>query len=170
MERGEALESRRAAPGDLAPDVTPQTCARAVMEAVPLVMRFLRGEMRRQHGPHLSVPQFRILAFLSRHSGACLFAVADHLGVAQPTASIMVDRLVRQGLVGRTEDPTERRRAALRLTAAGTRQFQRARGATRAWLAGVLQGQSPSRLRQIVEGVNLLAAAFTALEGDQHEE
>ncbi len=160
--------SRRQAAGHLAADVTPQTCARAVMEAVPLVMRFLRGEMHRQRASHLSVPQFRVLAFLTRNPGACLFAVADHLGVARPTASIMVDRLVRQGLVTRTEDPAERRRVALRLTASGARHFQQAREATRAWLAGVLRGQPPPCLRQIVQGVNLLAAAFTALEGEQH--
>jgi DNA-binding MarR family transcriptional regulator len=158
----------RQAVGHLATDVTPQTCARAVIEAVPLVMRFIRGEMHHQRAPHLSVPQFRVLAFLTRHPGACLFAVADHLGVARPTASIMVDRLVRQGLVTRTEDPAERRRAALQLTVAGAQHFQRAQEATRAWLAGVLRGQSPLRLQQIAQGVSLLAEAFKALgNGEQ---
>ncbi len=151
-------------------ETTPEDCARAVMEAVPLVMRSIRSEMRRQRGPQLSVAQFRVLAFLSRHPGACLFAVADHLGVARPTASILVDRLVRRGLVTRARDPEERRRIALRLSAAGARQFQQAREATRAWLVGVLRGQSPLSLQQIAEGVTLLAAAFSTLEGDHHEE
>ncbi len=160
----------RQAVGHLTADVTPQTCAHAVIEAVPLVMRFIRAEMHRQAAPRLSVPQFRVLAFLHRHPGACLFAVADHLGVARPTASIMVDRLVRQGLVTRTEDPAERRRAVLRLTTSGARLFQQAREATRAWLANVLRGQSPLSLQQIAEGTSLLAAAFLTLEGDHDEE
>ncbi len=157
------LMRETAAVRDTAAEVTPEACARAVMEAVPLVMRFLRGQMRRQRGSNLSVPQFRVLAFLHRYPGACLFAVADHLGVARPTASIMVDRLVRQGLVIRAEDPAERRRIALQLTVSGARDFQRAREATRAWLAGVLRGQSPSRLLQIAEGVSLLGETFKAL-------
>ncbi len=168
---GEAvMVSRREAAGHLPAEVTPQICARAIMEAVPLVMRFLRSEMHHQRAPQLSVPQFRVLAFLSRYPGTCLFAVADHLGVAQPTASILVDRLVRRGLVARAEDPAERRRAVLRLTAAGARLFQQAREATRAWLVGVLRGQSPLSLQQISEGVSLLAAAFSTLEGDHHAE
>ncbi len=152
-----------------AAEPSPEECARAVMEAVPLVMRFLRGEMRRQRASHLSVPQFRVLAFLTRHPGACLFAVADHLGVARPTASILVDRLVRRGLVTRTDDPEERRRIALRLTAAGARHFQQAREATRAWLAGVLRGQSPSCLQQIAQGVTLLGETFKALGDGGHD-
>ncbi len=151
-------------------EVSPQDCARTVMEAVPLVMRFIRSEMHHQRAPHLSIPQFRVLAYLHRHPGACLFAVADHLGVAQPTASILVDRLVRRALVARAEDPAERRRAVLRLTGAGARLFQQAREATRAWLTGVLEGQPPTSLQQIVQGLSLLAAAFSTLEGGRDEE
>ncbi len=151
-------------------EVSPQDCARTVMEAVPLVMRFIRTEMHHQRAPHLSIPQFRVLAFLHRHPGACLFAVADHLGVAQPTASILVDRLVRRGLVARAEDPAERRRAVLRLTAAGARLFQQAQEATRTCLAGALESQPPINLQQIVQGLSLLAAAFWTLEGGHDEE
>ena len=47
-----------------------EECASLVMEVVPVVMRFLRGEMRRQVGLRLSVPQFRTLAYVHRHCGA----------------------------------------------------------------------------------------------------
>lgn len=150
-------------------DVTPRTCAQAVMEAVPLVMRFLRMEMHRQRAPRLSIPQFRVLAFLHRHPGSCLFAVADHLGVARPTASILVDRLVRRGLVTRIENPAERRRAALRLTAAGARHYQQAREATHAWLSNVLRGQSSQSLLEIAHGVGVLAEALNACGERDHD-
>ncbi len=162
--------SRRQPPGPVPSNVTPQACARAVMEAVPLVMRFLRKEMHRQRDPHLSVPQFRVLAFLNRHPGACLSVVANHLGVARPTASILVDRLVRRNLLTRSNDPAERRRILLRLTPSGARHFRQAQDATRAWLADILRGRSSLCLRQIVDGVSLLNEAFTTLEGDEHEE
>jgi len=165
-----APQSRWKPADHLTADVTPYVCARAVMEAVPLVMRFLRAEMHRHRAPHLSVPQFRVLAYLSRHPGSCVFAVADHLGVARPTASILVDRLVRRALVTRTENPVERRRVALWLTPSGVRHFRQTREATRTWLAGVLREQPASCLQQMIQGISLLAAVFTALEGDQHEE
>jgi len=169
MERRMALQGQRGAAKGLATDVSPQDCARAVMEAVPLVMRYIRMEMHRQRAPHLSVPQFRVLALLNRQPGSCVVAVADHLGVARPTASILVDRLVRRGLVTRTDNPAERRRAALRLTASGTRHFQRAREATHAWLANVLRGQSSQRLQQIAHGVGLLAETLNTCGERNHD-
>jgi hypothetical protein len=60
--------------------ITPDLCAREVMETVPLVMRFIRTEMRSRRAPSLSVPQFRVLTFLSRRPGAPLSSVAEHLG------------------------------------------------------------------------------------------
>jgi DNA-binding MarR family transcriptional regulator len=140
--------------------VTPNACARTVMETVPMVMRFIRGEMRRQRAPLLSVPQFRALAFLHRSPGACLFAVADHLGVSRPTASTIIDRLVRRGLVARGVDPRERRRIILTLTDTGARHLQRARKATRSSMADVLGPFPRATLHRIAEGVSLLGEAF----------
>ena len=146
---------------------TPDACAHAVMETVPLVMRFIRAEMRRHGAPVLSVPQLRALAFLDRNGGACLFNVADHLGVTRPTASVIVDRLVRRGLLARADDPRERRRIALTLTPKGTRLLDEARSATRAWMAGVLAPLSRRTLGRIEEGISLLGSAFKeAVGGD----
>jgi hypothetical protein len=62
--------------------ITSNQCAREVMETVPLVMRFIHTEMRSRRAPLLSVPQFRVLTFLSGRPGAPLSSVAEHLGVA----------------------------------------------------------------------------------------
>lgn len=81
-------------------------------------MRVLRHEMRREVGEALSVPQFRVLAFLGRNGGRSLSTVAEFIAVAAASASAMVERLVRRGLVVREGDPKERRRVRLRLTLA----------------------------------------------------
>jgi DNA-binding MarR family transcriptional regulator len=143
--------------------ITPDACARAVMETLPTVMHFIRTEMRRDRASVLSVPQLRGLAFLHRNPGACLFNVADHLGVTRPTASVIVDRLVRRGLLIRSEDPRERRKVVLTLTPKGAQHLERARKATRSWMANVLARLPQARLRRIAEGVSLLGGAF--LEG-----
>ena len=134
--------------------------AREVMETVPLLIRFLRAEMRRQRTGSLSVPQFRALLFLSLHPGASLSSVADDLGVTRPTASALIDRLVRRGLVDRSEHPQERRHIVLALTPPGARHLQQARTATRARIASVLAGLSAAELHKVAEGVALLGSAF----------
>lgn len=140
--------------------VNPERCAQDVMETIPLVMRFIRTEMRSRRAPSLSVPQFRVLTFLSRRPGAPLTSVSEHLGVSRSTASALVDRLVRRQLVSRTEDPQERRCVMLTLTPTGSQHLQQAREATCARLAKVLAGLPPADLLLVAEGLTRLGAAF----------
>jgi DNA-binding MarR family transcriptional regulator len=140
--------------------ITPEVCVREVMETVPLVMCFIRMEMRSRRAPSLSVPQFRVLTFLSRVPGAPLSSVAEHLGVARSTASAMVDRLVRRELVSRTTHPEERRSVVLTLTSAGAQHLQQAREAASARMAKVLAGLPAADLLQVAQGLTLLGSAF----------
>lgn len=140
--------------------ITPERCAQDVMETVPLVMRFIRTEMRSRRAPSLSVSQFRVLTFLSRNPGTPLTSVTDHLGVSRSTASALVDRLVRRQLVSRTEDPHERRCVMLTLTPTGVQHLQQARDATCARLTKVLAGLPTADLHHVVDGLTRLGAAF----------
>ena len=140
--------------------ITPELCAREVMETVPLVMCFIRMEMRSRRAPSLSVPQFRVLTFLSHRPGAPLSIVAEHLGVARSTASATVDRLVRRKLLSRTTHPEERRSIVLRLTPIGAEHLQQAREAASARMAKVLAGLTAADLLQVTQGLALLGSAF----------
>jgi len=140
--------------------ITPELCAREVMETVPLVMRFIRTEMRSRRAPSLSVPQFRVLTFLSRRPGAPLTGVSEHLGVARSTASAIVDRLVRRKLVNRTPHPEERRSVVLTLTATGVQHLQQVREEASSRMAKVLAGLPATDLLQVSQGLTLLGSAF----------
>ena len=135
-------------------------CAQAIMETVPPVMRAIREEVRRKGASHFSIPQLRTLAFLHRRPGACLSHLAEHLGVSRPTASNLVQRLVRRGMLTRVADPQERRRVVLALTPLGARHFRKARRSAQAWMATLLAGQSPTTLHRITEGMSLLDKTF----------
>ncbi|MGE5553311.1 MAG: MarR family winged helix-turn-helix transcriptional regulator [Betaproteobacteria bacterium] len=136
--------------------------AQEIMETVPPIMRFMREEMRRQGAGFgsLSVPQYRCLAFLSRQPGAALSEVASHLGVTPPTASVLVERLVHQGLVKRETFPGERRRHRLTLTPAGGRILEEACGATRQRIEAALGDLSPAELAAVAAALPLLARVF----------
>ncbi len=142
------------------PPMAPEACARSVMESIPHVMRFMRSKMRRHRAAALSVPQFRAMAFVDGHPRACLYHLADHLGVTRPTASVIVERLVQRGLLARRTDPRERRRIALTLTPEGARQLEDARRATRSEIAKVLAPLPGEALDRIAEGLGLLHEAF----------
>jgi DNA-binding MarR family transcriptional regulator len=137
-------------------EITPEQCATEVMETIPLVMQFLRTEMRSQNSPDLSVPQFRTLAFLNRHPGASLSDLAEHLGVSRATASAITERLVQRSLVDRRERPEERRHVVLKLTQAGSEYLQQIRKTTRAQIATIFANLSETQLQRVVEGLAIL--------------
>ncbi|MBI4578561.1 MAG: MarR family transcriptional regulator, partial [Planctomycetes bacterium] len=74
-------------------------CARHLLATVPVVMRFIRHEMRRHRRGGVTVPQFRALVFVSNHADASLSAMAEHLGLSLPAASRLVQGLVQRGLM-----------------------------------------------------------------------
>ncbi|MBB3999414.1 MarR family winged helix-turn-helix transcriptional regulator [Aureimonas pseudogalii] len=69
----------------------------------------------------LSSGQDRLLIVLSRHPRMSVSALASELGVRPSTVSKMADRLIDKQLVQRSDDPVDRRRSFLDLTAQGHR-------------------------------------------------
>jgi DNA-binding MarR family transcriptional regulator len=143
--------------------VTAGACAARLVDVAPLVVRFIRGQMRRQL-PGLTMAQFRTMAFLYRRSGCSLRALAIHLGVTPPTCSVLVDRLVRRGAVSRTPSRASRREIALRLTRRGRARFEVAKEAARRQTAGVLAVLPDAALRRLTHNLDALAAVFAETE------
>jgi DNA-binding MarR family transcriptional regulator len=146
--------------GEQAQPGTLQNCAATVMETIPLIMRFIRADMRAIGATTLSVPQFRTLAFLDRYPGSSLSDLADHLGVTPATASATTERLVQQLYVRREQHPQERRRLVLSLTEAGTQHLQQARTKTRCQIARLLEQLTEEQVQQIEESLLLLRQVF----------
>lgn len=120
------------------PSILPEDCASEVLEAVPVLMRFIRSQMRQHRGADLSVPQFRTLVFLSRSPGVSLSVLAEFLALSLPATSRLVDGLVRRSLVDRRIPPGNRRLVALSVNAHGRKIICAARQATEKRLAEVL--------------------------------
>jgi len=68
----------------------------------------------------LSMAQLKTLVALHTAGPLSIGQIADHLGIGQPTASHLVDRLVQSELVVRAEDALDRRRTVAQLSPSGT--------------------------------------------------
>ncbi|AFZ23397.1 transcriptional regulator [Cylindrospermum stagnale PCC 7417] len=143
---------------------TSSECATRVMDTIPLIMRFIRGDMRAHSAASLSIPQLRSLAFLNRNPGASLSDLAEHLGVTCATASSTTERLVQRNFVQRCDHPQERRRVVLSLTDEGKYHLQQSLDQTRAHIADLLQGLTPEQVSQIEEVLALLKNVFEQTE------
>lgn len=132
-------------------------CARQLLEAVPLLMREIRAEMRRSAPAALSVPSFRALIFAHTHPGGSLTELAQHLGVTLPTASVAVDKLAARGLLLTSRSNGGQRRRSLHLSAQGERVIRRAMEHSIDALALRLQSLPAQRLETIQRDLDDLA-------------
>jgi DNA-binding MarR family transcriptional regulator len=86
---------------------------------------------------------------------ATLNEIAAAVGRGAPAVSRSVDALVRAGLIERAPDPDNRRRLALRLTAAGEQELQ-SRPATSASLTARIERLAQSELRAVERAIEIL--------------
>jgi DNA-binding MarR family transcriptional regulator len=135
--------------------------ASLVIETILLGMRAIRVQMRHVRPSNLSVAQFRVLAYLSRHQAASLSEVADHIGLTLPSMSKAVDHLVRQGLVERSTAEDDRRRVELSLSSEGRRAFRSASESARKHIARLLADLSPDEQSDVARGMTVLSSVLS---------
>jgi MarR family transcriptional regulator, organic hydroperoxide resistance regulator len=111
----------------------------------------------------LTGPQRVALRILGRRPGITAGALAEILRVHPSTLTGVLHRLEARGLVRRTRDPEDGRRARLELTPRGRKLDVPSPGTVEAVVAGVLAGIPEARLRPTAE---VLAAVAAALLGE----
>ena len=121
----------------------------------------LQSLSKRMHATlGLTGPQRVALRVLGRRPGITAGALAGILRVHPSTLTGVLHRLERRGLVRRTRDPEDGRRALLELTPRGRKLDITSPGTVEAVVARVLAGVPAARLRPTAE---LLAAVAAAL-------
>ena len=138
-----------------------ENCAQILLDVTPIVMRFIRTEMRRHRSADLSIPQFRTLTYIHRNSGASLLDVANHLGFTPPSTSSLVDELVKRNLVLRQPSTTDRRRITLMLTSEGESLLKMARQETQTRLVDILRKLPPADLELVTQAMHILQPVFS---------
>lgn len=116
----------------------------------------------------LSMAQLKTLMML--YNGALSIGeIAECLGIGQPTASHLVDRLVQTQLAQRTEDPLDRRRTLAQLSPGGEELAERINqlrfGTLRRWLAQL----DEAALAAFYEGSRALAMVAERKQGEMHD-
>jgi len=143
-------------------EISPEECAREILDVVPMVMRSIRNEMRSHRVAGLSVPQFRAMLFLRRHPGISLIDVANHLGLTPPSTSKLIDGLVARELVIRQGSSHDRRRIELHLSDKGQQSLDTADRATRDKLVARIDSLTPAERETVQQSLQLLKVAFSA--------
>lgn len=115
------------------------------------------------HWAHLdiSMAQLKALFALSEAADLTVSALAERLGTKPSATSVLVDRLVHQGLVKRIEDESDRRRVLLSMTEEATALVERLRQG-RSQIAELLKALNSDELRALTVGLNALVRVAEA--------
>ena len=121
---------------------------------------FMRRSMRdfmgyaRESG--LSMAQLGAL-FQIRHRGGCgVTELADELGVTSSAVSQLLERLVHQGLILRSEDPGDRRAKQVVLTDKGLQVLRESIRARQSWLHDLADTLLDTEKEAVIAALNIL--------------
>ncbi len=108
----------------------------------------------RQNG--LSMSQIAALFQIRRRGTSSVSDIGGELEITSPAASQLLERLVQQGLVARSEDPNDRRLKQIALTKRGECVLQEGTQARQKWLQDLVELLSPNEQEQVIAALNLL--------------
>lgn len=115
----------------------------------------------------VTLPQYRALVVLASRGPQRSVDLAGVLGVNPSSATRLVDRLVRAGLVRRTRERSDRRALRVALSPTGRTLVAEVTRRRRAEFEGLLAALPPGRHEQIVSALRTLADA--AGEAPEHD-
>lgn len=117
----------------------------------------------------LSIAQLKSLFFISNQRSTNLGKLAAALGVTPTNVTGIVDRLVKKGLVTRTESDQDRRILLLRATDDGEELVAKLRERRRGHMSEVLARMSVDELATLAQGFASLVKAVEVHEGENKD-
>ena len=121
---------------------------------------FLRNA--RDYG--VSMQQIGVLFYLFRKEHCGVSEIGIDLGVTNAAASQMIDRLVQQGYLERSEDPHDRRGKQLVLTGRGKDLIEQIMRARQQWIEELADELTPEEQEQITTSLHLLTETAQKLD------
>jgi DNA-binding MarR family transcriptional regulator len=125
--------------------------------------RSMHNFIRYSRESGISMPQVGALFHIHRGAGG-VSDLGEGLGITSAAASQMLERLVQQGVILRSEAPHDRRVKQIVLTEKGRHILQESFHAHQGWLDDLAQTLSAGEKEQIVDALKILIEKANRLE------
>ena len=139
---------------------TRKDVGRAVAELMPHILRGVQLDFFVKRG--VTQTQFLVVAALHAYARCTMGTLARSLHVSMPTASGIVDRLVRAGFVRRVPQADDRRQVVVELTKKGQGFFQQFQAIVRHRWEEALLSLEPDELAAFYEVITKLRERLQA--------
>ncbi len=104
----------------------------------------------------ITSPQFSALLALHEHKDMTMGELCDRLYLACSTATDLIDRMEKNGLLERNRDPQDRRVIRLTITGKGESVISEVMDARRRYVASILQHLSPEEQERLAQSLERL--------------
>jgi len=103
-----------------------------------------------------SMSQLGALMFIHRKGTSAISDIGEEMGISNPAASQMIDKLVQDNLLLRTEDPNDRRVKQIKLTEKGLEIIHKSLHARQSWLTSLTEELTADQKEQISQALEIL--------------
>jgi len=117
----------------------------------------------------ITMAQLQAMKHIAQHGSCTIGSLAEGLGVTQPAATMLVDRMVKRGVVEREPGRNDRRQAEVRLTRYAKAMLEKAESERADRLSKVLGLMSPGERQQFLESLQRFVGAALKLESAVEE-
>lgn len=111
----------------------------------------------------LSMSQMGALFSIRKGCGG-VSEMGENMGISSAAASQMLERLVQQGLILRSEDPVDRRSKKLVLTEKGTQVLRESVRRRQEWLNVLADSLTPAEQEEVTAALTILVEKAEQLE------
>jgi DNA-binding MarR family transcriptional regulator len=118
--------------------------------------RSMRGYIHYAREKGLSRSSIGTLFHLSHRDHAGVSDLGEHLGVSSAAASQMLEHLVEEGLIKRSEDPDDRRMKKITLTEKGFQVMKDSVSARLGWFEELTESFSTEEKKEITAAMKLI--------------
>jgi DNA-binding MarR family transcriptional regulator len=132
-----------------------------LLSVLPLLNRMMAAELRQEAGEETTMPQFRVLAYLTE-GPMTLSALAKRRRVSLQSAGELVQSLVERGWIRREADPTDRRQWQLHLTDKGRQQYEHAQQRMLLRLVPLMEKLSKAEMEAVQTALPALHRVLTS--------
>jgi DNA-binding MarR family transcriptional regulator len=127
----------------------------------------MRGWSHHAKATGLSMPQFSILMQLYYRGFCGISDISDRFEITAAAASQHVENLFQAGLIGRAEDPHDRRAKQIQLSAKGKALIERGMSARYHWVDQLATGIDAKDHEKLVTALGILTEAARKLDQAQ---
>lgn len=115
----------------------------------------------------LSMSQMGTLLLLHRQESCAVSDIGEYLGITSAASSQLLNRLVEEGWVKRSEDPDDRRHKLLELTPAGREMVRESMEIRQSWIVSLVDTLTPSEQAEVEKSIRLLLSKVDQMEDER---